>query len=149
MGRARSGVPMDLSTPDVLLLKFLPPSKSGPESPGHREREKYCKTKHCWGSVGRARCRHGKVVQNPYSVYYYSAVQYSWSIHPRETRSPGRRGWCAVQRVSIWVFFFLKSGWALNQEIKGSAPPPPPPQKKKVHSPSLLLQSIQCFKRVA
>ena len=24
---------------------------------------------------------------------------------PRETRSPGRRGWCAVQRVSIWVFF--------------------------------------------
>ena len=31
------GVPIDLSKPDVFLLEFHPPSKSGPESPGHRE----------------------------------------------------------------------------------------------------------------
>ena len=43
------------------------------------------------GSVGRARCRHRKVVQNPRSVYYYSAVPYSWSIHPPTPERPGAR----------------------------------------------------------
>ena len=46
LGRARSGVPIDLSTPDVFLVEFQPPSKSGPESPGHREERSGCKTKH-------------------------------------------------------------------------------------------------------
>ena len=32
-----------------LLLEFHPPSKSGPESPSHREGGSGCKTKHCWG----------------------------------------------------------------------------------------------------
>ena len=56
------GVPIDLSTPNVFMLEFHPPSKSGPKFPGRqRERERErdrdrersgCKTKHCWGIGG-------------------------------------------------------------------------------------------------
>ena len=45
------GVPIVLSTPDVFLFEFHPPSKSGSESPDHREGSG-CKTKHCWGLGG-------------------------------------------------------------------------------------------------
>ena len=48
----------------------VPQSKSGPESPGHREGEVVIKPNTAGGSVGRAWCRHRKVVQNPHSVYY-------------------------------------------------------------------------------
>ena len=41
------------------------------------------------GSVGRARCRHRKVAQNPHSVYYYLTVQYSWFIHTPKDQEPG------------------------------------------------------------
>ena len=37
------------------------------------------------GSVGRARCRHQKVVKNPHSVYYYLAVQYMLSTFKNAT----------------------------------------------------------------
>ena len=75
------GVPIDLSTPNVFMLEFHPPSKSGPKFPGRqreREREReieieievVIKPNTAGGSVGRARRRHRKVVQNPHSVYY-------------------------------------------------------------------------------
>ena len=40
-----------------------------------------CKTKHCWGTVGRARCRYQKVVSNLYTSLRGSAAQTSWCIH--------------------------------------------------------------------
>ena len=72
------------------------------------------------GSVGWARCRHRKVVQNVYtSTRQFTIVG---PFTPRETRSPCRRRWWAVPRVPIWVFLFnLKWRWVLNQEITGSA----------------------------
>ena len=42
-------------------------------------------------------------------------------IPPCCSRNPGRRRWWAVPRVPIWVFFYLKWRWALNQEITDSA----------------------------
>ena len=48
-------------------------------------------------------------------------IQLVWSFPPCCSRNPGRRGWWAVPRVPIWVFFYLKWRWALNQEITDSA----------------------------
>ena len=81
-----------------------------------------CKTKHCCGLGGRARCRHRKVVQNLYTTTWQSNIVGPFTPPPpQETRNPGRRGWWAVSRVRMWVFFYLKWRWALNQEITGSA----------------------------
>ena len=90
-------------------------------TPGsHRGGRSGCKTKHCWGLGGAGSVSPSKSGRE--SVYYYSAVQYSWSIQPRETRSRGRRGCWAVP-VHIWVFFFLpKVGLEVsNRNITGSA----------------------------
>ena len=67
--RARSGVPIDLSTSDVYFFCL--------SSTRHRkvvrnpqategEREVVVKPNTAGGSVGLARCRHQKVVQNPH-----------------------------------------------------------------------------------
>ena len=55
--------------------------------------------------------------RGPESVYYYLAVQYSWSIHPHErpgTRADEGGGPSQGMGVFLWR-------WALNQEITGSA----------------------------
>ena len=57
------------------------PSKGGPESQGHREGEVVVKPNTARGSVGQARCRHQKVVQNLYTTLRGSAAQSSWCIH--------------------------------------------------------------------
>ena len=82
-----------------------------------------CKTKHCWGLGGAGSLLQSK--SGPESVYYYSAVQYRWSIHPRETRSPGRPGWWAVPRVPVWVFWFFlpKVEVGLKSRHKGLSGP--------------------------
>ena len=89
------GVPIDLSKPDVFLLEFHPPSKSGPESPGHREGGGgvVVKPNTARGSVGRAQCRHRKVVQNPHSVQadthdYFLRRPKAGRLHPSSKNGP-------------------------------------------------------------
>ena len=48
-----------------------------------------CKTKHCWGLGGAGSASPSKSGPEPHSIYYYSAVQYSWSIHPPRDQEPG------------------------------------------------------------
>ena len=62
--------------------------------PSHREEsEKHCwgksgcKTKHCWGLVGRAGCRHRKVVQNRHSVQA-DTRDYAGRLHPSSKSGP-------------------------------------------------------------
>ena len=49
---------------------------------GHREGEVVVKPNTAGASVERARCRHQKVVQNPYTALRGSAAQSSWCICP-------------------------------------------------------------------
>ena len=103
------GPPRGWSGPRVLetlLEAETALSKGGPELLGHREGgEVVVKPNTAGGSVGRARCRHRKVVQNLYTTTWQSNIASPFT--PRETRNPGRRGWWAVLRVSIWVLFFF------------------------------------------
>ena len=103
--------------PETLLRAETAPSKDGPELLGHREGiEVVVKPNTAGGSVSPSK-------SGPESVYYYSAVQFSWSIHPRETKSPGRRGWWAVPMVPVWVFVLPKGGMeVLNRKITDSVP---------------------------
>ena len=76
-----------------LLLEFHLPSKSGPESQGHREGEVVVKPNTAGGSVGRARCRHRKVVQNPPSVQadthdYFLRRPKAGRLHPSSKSGP-------------------------------------------------------------
>ena len=71
---------------ETLLGAETAPSKGGPKL-RVTERVGGSKTKHCWGLGGAGSVSPSK--SGPESVYYYLAVQYSWSINPPRDQEPG------------------------------------------------------------
>ena len=60
---------------ETVLVAETAPSKGGPELLGHREGGRSgCKPNTAGGSVGRARCRHRKVIQNLYTATWQSNI---------------------------------------------------------------------------
>ena len=80
---ALPGVGVDPRVQETLLGAETVPSKGGPELLGHREGgEVVVKPNPAGGSVSPSK-------SGPESVYYYLAVQCSWSIHPPRDQEPG------------------------------------------------------------
>ena len=93
----------------------MAPSKGRPELLGHREGgEVVVKPNTAGGSVSPSK-------SGPESVYYYLAVQYSWSIHPPRDQEPGPTR--VEGRPKGWVFFLPKVEVGLKSRNNGLSGP--------------------------